>query len=85
MYARTSKAQEGFTCKDSHAKCFKMKNSTAKLYRGVMYRGEVFKACFRYFLLRFHFLGNLEFSTQESSTNSTEISVYKTQFLTCNS
>ena len=33
MYARTSKPQEGFTCKDSHAKCFKTTNSTAKLYR----------------------------------------------------
>ena len=83
MYARTSKPQEGFTCKDSHAKCFKTKNSTAKLYRGVMYRSEVFKACFRRFLLCFHFLGNLEISTQESSANSTEMSVYKTQFLTC--
>ena len=31
MYARTSKPQEGFTCKDSHAKCFKTTNSTAKL------------------------------------------------------
>ena len=41
MYARTSKPQEGFTCKDSHAKCFKTTNSTAKLYRGAMYRGEV--------------------------------------------
>ena len=35
MYARTSKPQEGFTCKDSHAKCFKTTNSTAKLYRDV--------------------------------------------------
>ena len=34
MYARTSKPQEGFTCKDSHAKCFKTTNSTAKHYRG---------------------------------------------------
>ena len=29
--------------------------------------------------------GNLEISTQESSANSTEISIYKTLFLTCNS
>ena len=28
---------------------------------------------------------NLEISTQHSNVNSTEISVYKTQFLTCNS
>ena len=87
MYARTSKPQERFTCKDSHAKCFKTTNSTAKLYRGAMYRDEVLRACysFRHFLLCFHFLGNLEVSTQESSANSTEISIYKTQFLTCNS
>ena len=26
MYGRTSKPQEGFTCKDSHAKCFKTTN-----------------------------------------------------------
>ena len=84
MYARTSKPQ-GFPCKDSRSKCFKTTNSTAKLYRGAMYRGEVFRACFRYFLLCFHFLGNLEISTQESSANSTEISIYKTQFLACNS
>ena len=50
-----------------------------------MYRGEVLRACFRHFLLCFHFLGNLEISTQESSANSTEISMNKTQFLTCNS
>ena len=85
MYARTSKPQEGFTCKDSHAKCFKTTNSTAKLYRGAMYRGEVLRACFHHFLLCFHILGNLEISTQESSANSAEISIYKTQFLTCNS
>ena len=54
-YARTSKPQEGFTCKDSHAKLFKTTNSTAKLYRGAMYRGEVLRACFRHFLLCFHF------------------------------
>ena len=30
-YAKTSKPQVGFTCKDSHAKCFKTTNSTAKL------------------------------------------------------
>ena len=85
MYARRSKPQEGCKCKDSHAKCFKTTNSTAKLYRGGMYRGEVLRACFRHFLLCFHFLGNLEISTQESSANSTEISIHETQFLTCNS
>ena len=85
MYARTSKPQEGSTCKDAHAKCFKTTNSTAKLYRGAMYRGEVLRACFRHFLLCFHFIRNLQISTQESNANSTKISIYKTQFLTCNS
>ena len=79
MYARTSKPQEGLTCKDSHAKCFKTTNSTAKLYRGAMYRGEVLRACFRHFLLCFHFF--FQISTQESNANSTEISICKTQFL----
>ena len=69
MYARASKPQEGFTCKDPHANCFKTTYSTAKLYRGAMYRGEVLRACFRHFLLCFNFLGNLETSTQESSEN----------------
>ena len=55
MYARISKPKEGFTCKDSHAKCFKTTNSTAKLYRGAMYRGEVLRACFRHFLLCSYF------------------------------
>ena len=85
MYARTFKLHEGFTCKDSHAECFKTTNSAAKLYRGAMYRGEVLRPCFRHFLLCFLFLGNLEIPTQESSANSTEITKYKTQFLTCNS
>ena len=67
MYAGTSTPQEGFTCKDSHAKCFKTTNSTAKLYRGAMYRGEVLPS----------FSVVLEFSTQESNANSTEISIYK--------
>ena len=44
MYARTSKPQEGFTYEESHAKCFKTTNSTTKLYRGAMYRGEVLRA-----------------------------------------
>ena len=50
--------------------------------RRAMYRGEVLRACFRHFLLCFHFIGNLQISTQESNANSTEISIYKTQFLT---
>ena len=41
MYAKTSNLQEGFTCKDSHAKCFKMTNSTEKLYREAMLRSDV--------------------------------------------
>ena len=85
MYASTSRLSEGFTWKDYHAKCFKTTNSTAKLYRGAMYRGEVLRACFRHFLLCFHFIRNLQISTQESNANSTKISIYKTQFLTCNS
>ena len=32
---------------------------------GWMYRGEVLRACFRHFLLCFHFLKNLQISTQE--------------------
>ena len=55
MHARTSKPQEGFTCKDSRAKCFKKTNSAAKLYRGAMHRGEVLRACFRHFLLCSYF------------------------------
>ena len=50
-----------------------------------MYRDEVLRACFRHFLLCFHFIRNLQISTQESNANSTKTSVYKTQFLTCNS
>ena len=49
-----------------------------------MYRGEILRACFRHFLLCFHF-ANLQISTQEPSANSTERSIYKTQFLRCNS
>ena len=67
MYARTSKPLEGFTCKNSHAKCFKTANSIAKLYRGAMYRGEVLKACFRTsFSVVFPLLRN-QISTQESN------------------
>ena len=81
MYARTSKPQEGFTCKDYHAKCFKTTNSTVKPCRGAMYRDKVLRA----FSVVFPLLRNLEISTQESNANCTEISIYKTQFLTCNS
>ena len=84
MHARTSKLQEGFKCKDFHAKCSKTTNSTAKLYLGVMYRGEVLRVCFRHFLLCFHFIRNLQITTRESNANSTKISIHKTQFLTCN-
>ena len=85
MYARTSKPQEGFTCKDSHAKCFKTTNSSAKLYRGAMYRGWSFENVFPSFSVVFPLLRNLEIFSQESKANSTEISIYKTQFLTCHS
>ena len=81
MYARTPKPLEGFTCKNSHAKCFKTTNSTAKLYRGAMYRDELLRA----FSVVFPLLRNFQISTQESNANSAEISIYKTQFLTCNS
>ena len=37
------------------------------------------------FSVVFPLLRNLEISTQESNANSTEISIYKIQFLTCNS
>ena len=40
---------------NSHAKCFITTNSTAKLYPGAMYRGEVLRACFRDFLLCSYF------------------------------
>ena len=52
MYTTTSKQQEGSTCKDSYQNCFVATNSTAKLWRGVMNRGEILRACncvFRYF------------------------------------
>ena len=85
MYARTSKPQEGFTCKETDTKCFKTTNSTAKLYRGVLYRGKVsVESVFPSFSVVFPLLRNLEISTQESNANSSEISIYKTQFLTCN-
>ena len=50
-----------------------------------MYRGEVLSTLFPPFSVVFPLLRNLEISTQESNANSTEISIYKTQFLTCNS
>ena len=41
MYTTTSKQQEGCTFEDSHPKCFITTNSTAKLSRGAVNRGEV--------------------------------------------
>ena len=49
MYTTTSKHQEGSTCKDSHLKCFKTTNSTAKLWRGVINSDKVLRACFHHF------------------------------------
>ena len=46
MYTITSKQQEGSTCKDSYQNCFIATNSTAKLWRGVMNRSEILRACF---------------------------------------
>ena len=46
MYSITSKPQEGSTCKDSLPKCFITTNSTAKLSRGAVNRGEVLRICF---------------------------------------
>ena len=45
MYTTTSKQQEGSTCKDSYPNCFIATNSTAKLWRGAMNRGEILRAC----------------------------------------
>ena len=44
-----------------------------------------FESVFPSFSVVFPLLRNLKISTQESNANSTEISMYKTQFLTCNS
>ena len=41
MYTTTSKQQEGYTFKYSHPKCFITTNSTAKLSRGAVNRGDV--------------------------------------------
>ena len=41
MYTTTSKQQEGCTFEDSHPKCFMTTNSTAKLSRGAVNRGDV--------------------------------------------
>ena len=46
MYSTTSKPEEGSTSKDSLPKCFITANSTAKLSRGAMNRGEVLRTCF---------------------------------------
>ena len=44
MYTTTSKQQEVSTCKDSYPNCFIATNSTAKLWRGAMNRGEILRA-----------------------------------------
>ena len=44
-----------------------------------------FESVFPSFSVVFPLLRNLEFSTQESNANSTEVSINKTHFLTCNS
>ena len=41
MYTTTSKQQEGCTFEDSHPKCFITTNSTTKLSRGAVNRGDV--------------------------------------------
>ena len=50
MYTTISKPQEGLSCKDSHAKCFIMTISTAKLSPGAVNRDELWErvsnACF---------------------------------------
>ena len=53
MYTTISKTQEGSTYKDSQEKCFTTTNSTPKLYRGAMNRGEVLRACFHHFFAAF--------------------------------
>ena len=52
----------------------------AKLYRGAMYRSEVLRACFRHFLQCFHFIRNLQISTQESNANFTKMYIQNTIF-----
>ena len=46
MCSTTSKPQEGCMCKDSLPKCFMTTNSTTKLSRGAVNRGEVLRTCF---------------------------------------
>ena len=43
MFTTTSKQQEGCTFEDSHPKCFITTNSTAKLSRGAVNRGTVYR------------------------------------------
>ena len=64
MYTTTSKQQEGSTCKDLYQNCFIATNSTAKLWRGVMNRGEIFESVFRYFRCVSTFHLNLYISNQ---------------------
>ena len=45
MYTTTSKRQHGSTCKISSPNCFIATDSTAKLWRGAMNRGEILRAC----------------------------------------
>ena len=55
MYTVTSKQQECSTCKDSYPKCF-ITTDFNKFHReGAINRGGNLKACFRHFLLCFHF------------------------------
>ena len=60
-----------------------------KFYRKTLPRSDVsrwsFESVFLSFSVVFLLLRNLEIFTQESNANSTEISIFKTQFLTCNS
>ena len=53
MYTTTSKQQEGSTYKDSYPNCFIATNSTAKLWRGTMNRGEILRACSVIFAVHF--------------------------------
>ena len=82
MYTTTSKQQEGSACKDSYQNCFIATNSTAKLWRGVMNRGEIFESVLRYFRCVSTFHLNLYISNQ---THVLLLLKYlnKTPILTC--
>ena len=67
MYSTTSKPQGGSTCKDSLPKCFMTVNSTAKLSRGAVNRGEVLRTCFHlnfYTLIKQYILLKYLYKTQ---------------------